>query len=137
MKLLTKTDIENRDDLLRLVTAFYDKLLADPLMAPIFIEVAKINLEEHLPVLVDFWDSVLFFTAKYKGNAMLPHLRLHEQHPLQKEHFRRWLAFFDLTVDELFEGEKAQLAKDRAKSIALLMEVKTNAAGGGQPLSNH
>lgn len=121
-----KKDIQNRDDIHQLVTSFYDKLLADPVMAPIFLEVAEIDLEEHLPVLVDFWDSVLFFTATYKGNAMAPHLRLHEKFPLQKQHFKRWLAFFNLSVDELFAGEKATLAKERAQLIALLMEVKVN-----------
>ena len=121
-----KQDIKNRDDIETLVIAFYKKLLADPVMSPIFIETAKINLEEHLPILVDFWDSILFYSAKYKGNAMLPHLRLHEQHPLEKEHFRKWLAFFNLSIDELFEGEKAQLMKSRAKSIGSLMEIKIN-----------
>lgn len=121
-----KPDIQSRDDLLKIMQAFYDKLLADPVMAPIFLEVAKIDLEEHLPILVDFWDSILFFTASYKGNAMEPHLRLHDEFPLKKEHFKRWLAFFNLSVDELHEGEKATLMKDRAKSIALLMEVKVN-----------
>ncbi|MEO1260702.1 MAG: group III truncated hemoglobin [Bacteroidota bacterium] len=121
-----KPDIRSRDDILQIVKAFYNRLLTDPVMSPIFLEVAKIDLEEHLPVLVDFWDSILFFTATYKGNAMEPHLRLHEENPLKKEHFRRWLAFFNLSVDEGFAGKKATLMKDRAKSIALLMEVKVN-----------
>ena len=124
-----KNDIQNREDILQIIEAFYKRLLADPVMSPIFIKVAKINLEEHLPVLVDFWDSILFFTAKYKGNAMLPHLQLHEKYPFTKRHFKRWLAFFNLSVDELFEGEKAQLMKDRAKSIAILMEMKVNNMG--------
>ena len=118
-------DIRTRADLHTLVKRFYDKLLTDPDMAPIFLEVAKINLDKHLPVLVDFWDSILFFTAKYKGNAMTPHLQLHEKYPLTQLHFDKWLRFFNQSVDELFEGEKAQLAKDRAKSIALLMQLKT------------
>lgn len=121
-----KPDIQSRSDILQIMEAFYKRLLADPVMAPVFLEVANIDLEEHLPILVDFWDSILFFTAKYKGNAMLPHLQLHEKYPLRKEHFKRWLAFFNLSVDELFEGDKAQLMKERAKSIALLMEVKVN-----------
>ncbi len=121
-----KPDIQSRSDILQIIEAFYKRLLADPVMAPVFLEVANIDLEEHLPILVDFWDSILFFTAKYKGNAMLPHLQLHEKYPLRKEHFKRWLAFFNLSVDELFEGDKAQLMKERAKSIALLMEVKVN-----------
>ena len=121
-----KPDIQSRDDILQIIEAFYKRLLADPVMAPIFLEVAKIDLEEHLPILVDFWDSILFFTATYQGNAMEPHLRLHDEYPFKKEHFRRWLAFFNLSVDENFEGKKATLMKDRAKSIAILMEVKVN-----------
>lgn len=120
----SKPDIRSRADLEQLVKTFYERLLSDPLMSPIFNDVAQINLEEHLPVLVDFWDSVLFYSAKYKGNAMAPHIRLHEKFPLEQQHFKRWLAFFNLSVDEHFEGEKAQLAKDRANSIALLMKVK-------------
>ena len=121
-----KSDIENRNDIMELVKEFYKKLLADPVMSPIFLKVAKIDLDEHLPILVDFWDSILFFSAKYKGNAMEPHLQLHDHYPLKKDHFKRWLAFFNLSVDELFEGQKANLAKDRAKSIANLMELKVN-----------
>ena len=127
-----KSDIQSRDDILQIIEAFYKRLLADPVMAPIFLEVAKIDLEEHLPILVDFWDSILFFTATYQGNAMEPHLRLHDEYPFKKEHFRRWLAFFNLSVDEGFAGKKAALMKDRAKSIALLMEVKVNNMKSGQ-----
>lgn len=121
-----KPDIKNRADIQQVVEAFYKRLLADPVMSPIFIEVANVDLEEHLPILVDFWDSILFYTAIYKGNAMLPHLQLHQKHPFIKEHFKRWLAFFNLSIDELFEGEKATLMKERAKSIAMLMEMKVN-----------
>ena len=55
-----KHDIENREDLLKLVTSFYDKLLADPSISYLFTDVAKIDLDHHLPVLVDFWDMILF-----------------------------------------------------------------------------
>ncbi len=122
-------DIQDRTDLLSLIESFYEKLLKDPDMAPIFLEVAKIDVDEHFPILVDFWESVLFHTAIYKGNAMTPHLQLHDKFPLKKIHFKKWLAFFNLSVDELFSGEKAELIKERAKSIALLMEVKVNNMG--------
>ena len=55
---------------------------------------------------------------------MEPHLALHEKHPLEKIHFDLWLHYFNTTIDELFTGEKTELAKERAKSIALLMQVK-------------
>jgi hemoglobin len=117
-------DIENREDLLLLVTRFYEKLLADDSINYIFTDVAKINLEHHLPVLVDFWDSILFQSDTYRKNAMQPHLILHQQSPLQKHHFETWLRYFKESVDEYFDGEKAFLAKERATSIATVMQIK-------------
>lgn len=119
-----KKDIQNRDDLLLLVSQFYEKLLADDTISYLFTDVAKINLTHHLPVLVDFWDSVLFQSDTYHKNAMQPHLTLHHQSPLQEHHFETWLRYFKDTVDALFEGEKAFLAKERATSIATVMRIK-------------
>lgn len=120
-----KKDIRNREDLLLLVTEFYKKLLADDSISYLFTDVAKIDLAHHLPVLVDFWDSILFQSNTYQKNAMQPHMVLHQQSPLQKHHFDTWLNYFIQTVDELFEGEKAFLAKERARSIATVMHIKT------------
>jgi hemoglobin len=124
-----KKDIENREDLLLLVTDFYKKLLADDSISYLFTEVAKIDLEHHLPVLVDFWDSVLFQSDTYHKNAMQPHLSLHHQSPLKDNHFETWLRYFKETTDELFEGEKAFQAKERATSIATVMRIKIKQLG--------
>ncbi len=120
-----KKDISKREDLLLLVTEFYKKLLADDSISYLFTEVAKIDLDHHLPVLVDFWESILFNSNTYQKNAMQPHLVLHQKSPLQKHHFDTWLNYFKQTVDELFEGEKAFIAKERATSIATVMHIKT------------
>ncbi|MFY7839347.1 MAG: group III truncated hemoglobin [Lacibacter sp.] len=119
-----KTDIRNREDIRLLMERFYDKLLADESISYLFTDVAKINLEEHFPVLVDFWDSILFQADTYHKNAMKPHLDLHQQSPLEPHHFKTWLGYFIATVDELFEGEKAELARQRATSIATIMQIK-------------
>ena len=119
-----KKDISSREDLLLLVTRFYEKLLSDASISYLFTEVAKINLEHHLPVLVDFWDSVLFSSDTYRKNAMQPHIDLHRQASIQKHHFETWLRYFKETVDELFEGDKAFLAKEKATSIATIMQIK-------------
>jgi hemoglobin len=120
-----KKDIENRDDLLQLMQEFYKKLLADPSINYLFTTVAKINLDHHFPVLVDFWDSVLFQSDTYHKNAMRPHLDLHQQSPLQKHHFETWLRYFKASVDEGFEGANAFIIKERATSIATVMQIKT------------
>ena len=119
-----KKDIANRDDLLKLVTLFYEKLLADNSINYIFTDVAKINLPHHLNILVDFWDNIIFQKDVYRKNAMQPHLVLHQKSPLEKHHFETWLKYFNESVNELFEGEKAFLAKERALSIATVMQIK-------------
>ncbi len=124
-----KKDIANREDLLLLVTVFYKKLLADDSISYLFTDVAKIDMAHHLPVLVDFWESILFQTDTYRKNAMQPHLALHQQSPLQKNHFETWLRYFKESVDELFDGEKALITKERATSIATVMQIKISQLG--------
>lgn len=119
-----KKDISSREDLLLLVTRFYEKLLGDETISYLFTDVAKINLDHHLPVLVDFWDAILFQSDTYRKNAMQPHLDLHHKSPLQNQHFDTWLRYFNESVDELFEGETAFVAKERALSIATVMKIK-------------
>jgi hemoglobin len=124
IKMSAKKDIENRDDLLLLMQQFYKKLLVDDSISYLFTDVAKINLNHHFPVLVDFWDSILFQSDTYHKNAMQPHLALHQKAPLQKHHFDTWLGYFKQTVDELFDGQTAFIAKERATSIATVMQIK-------------
>ena len=119
-----KKDISSREDLFLLVSTFYEKLLADVSISYLFTEIAKIKLDHHLPVLVDFWDSILFQSDTYHKNAMQPHINLHQKSPLQPQHFETWLRYFNETVDELFEGEKAFQAKEKALSIATVMKIK-------------
>jgi hemoglobin len=119
-----KKDIENRDDLFLLMQTFYRRLLADETVSYLFTDVAKIDLDHHLPVLVDFWDMVLFQSDTYRKNAIQLHMILHQKSPLKPEHFQTWLSYFSETVDELFEGQKATEAKKRARSIASIMQIK-------------
>jgi hemoglobin len=120
----SKKDITSREDIENLIRLFYKKLLADENLSYIFTEVAKIDLEPHIILISDFWDNLIFGTDVYKRNAMKPHLDLNKQTPLKKEHFDGWLAHFKNSVDELFGGEKAHFAKNRAQSIAMVMQVK-------------
>ena len=113
-------DIENIDDIIVLVDRFYDKVNADSLLSPVFNEIAKVNWEEHLPVMYSFWSAVLFDTNTYKGQPFTSHIDL----PIDTEHFQRWLELFKQTVDENFEGEKAREAKEKAESIAMIFQTK-------------
>lgn len=119
-----KKDIETRADIELLVGSFYEKVKQDPVIGSIFNDMAKVNWEKHLPVMFDFWENTLFFTGTYSGNPMKSHQRLHQMFTLDAKHFSRWLQLFTTTVDELFAGEKAELAKQRATSISTVMQIK-------------
>ncbi|MCC6288946.1 MAG: group III truncated hemoglobin [Chitinophagaceae bacterium] len=119
-----KKDLKNREDIELLVTRFYDKVRLDDTIGYIFNDIAKVNWEKHLPVMFDFWENILFFTGAYTGNPMQIHQHLNRMVPLTKPHFKRWEALFLQTIDELFEGEKATLARQRALSISTVMQIK-------------
>lgn len=110
-------DIRDRADIARLVDAFYARAFADPLIGPIFTEVAQLDLEQHLPVFTDFWETVLFRAGSYRRNALQVHLALSTRTPMSDEHFARWLEIWASNVDELFSGEVAERAKLQATRI--------------------
>lgn len=118
-----KQDIQNREDLFLLMQSFYNRLLADKSIGYLFTDIAKIDMSHHLPLLVDFWDMVLFQSKTYQRNPMQVHLALNKKSPLQKHHFDTWLRYFNDTMDELFAGEIASMAKERALSIATIMQI--------------
>ncbi len=117
-------DIEKREDIDRILEVFYEKLFADPAINEIFLDVAKTNLEEHLPELGDFWENLLFQTKFYNKNVMQIHKDLDDKYPFTKEHFDIWLGHFNDAVDENSKGMMAQNMKDRAYSIAYVMRTK-------------
>ncbi|MET8637218.1 group III truncated hemoglobin [Streptomyces sp. NPDC004074] len=111
-------DLSGRTDVEDLVRGFYRAAFADPLIGPVFTDVAQMDLEAHMPVMCDFWESVLFRAGTYHGNALQPHMALNRSIALEQEHFARWLGIWRATVDSLFLGEKAELAKTQAVRIA-------------------
>jgi len=118
-------DIQTRADIELLMREFYNSLLADNSISYIFMDVASINLEEHLPHLADFWEQNILQTGSYKKNVMRIHLDLNNNEPLTPQHFETWLSHFYKTIDNLFTGFNAELIKTRALSIATIMKIKT------------
>ena len=120
----TKTDITTREDIELLMNTFYNRLFADENINYIFTDVAKIDMKTHIPIIADFWESVLLHKNVYHNNTMKIHMDLNEKVPLTKIHFDTWLKHFKNAVDELFEGNIALLAKQRGKSVATVMQIK-------------
>jgi hemoglobin len=111
-------DIESRADCEQLVRAFYGRALEDPIIGFIFVDVAKLDLEAHVPKIASFWETVLLGAQTYSGGAFRPHAELHAKVRLREGHFAQWLHLWCRTVDELFAGERAELAKAHAHRVA-------------------
>jgi hemoglobin len=104
-------DITSIEDITLWQNAFYQKLLTDEITAPKF---AHLNLEEHMPKIVAFWAFVLLDVEGYKTNVFDQHIHLN----LEKIHFEKWIHYFIQTTNDLFEGQNAEIAKQRVKMIA-------------------
>lgn len=124
-----KQDIQSAADIEQLVGQFYGRVRQDALLGPIFDGVAQVDWAHHIPRLVGFWSTILLDWEQYRGNPVVPHLTLGRKTPIRLVHFERWLALFVQTVDELFAGDRAEQAKIRAQSIAVVLQSKLHAAG--------
>jgi hemoglobin len=111
-------DICTREDCERLVRAFYGKALTDPIIGYLFTDIARLDLDAHVPRIASFWETVLLGAHSYRGGAFAPHALLHMKAPLHRGHFERWLWLWHGTVDELFAGDRAELAKNHANRVA-------------------
>lgn len=119
-------DIATEEDVRQLVERFYTALRADAVVGHFF---ADIDLPHHLPRIRAFWEMALLDKAGYTTNVTQVHLKLAERIPMKAEHFDRWLQLWRSTVDELFQGPKAEAAKLRALSIAVVLRTKTEVKG--------
>lgn len=116
-----KHDIAHTDDIKLLVDTFYENIKQDTLLAPVFAQ--RIDADKwpiHLEKMYRFWGTLLLQTQNYNGSPFDKHVGLGIGFP----HFEQWVALFGKTVDVLFEGEVATLAKERANNIGLIFSHK-------------
>lgn len=117
-----RPDLDCRENIECFIDRFYQRLLADERLAPIFVDVAAIDLAVHLPHIKDYWCKLLLGEKGYQRHTMNIHRRLHSKRALQAEDFQRWLDCFVATVDEGYTGERARRARQVATAIAANME---------------
>lgn len=115
-------DISDTNDVALLVKTFYHRLLDIDEIRPVF---AGVDLDAHMPHMIAFWEFVLLDKAGYTTNVFDKHVNL----PLKAEHFSLWLATFEHTVHDLFAGEKAEMAIQRAHSIGFSFQQKLRHMG--------
>lgn len=127
-----KKDIETREELERFLWLFYETAFADELIGHFFTEVVPLDLDTHIPIIANFWESVAFNKPSYRKNVMEVHQHIHSLSKIRKEHLERWVQIFTGKLDDQFYGPRTELMKQRARSIATLMDIKLNHGGIGR-----
>jgi hemoglobin len=113
---MTKNDILSPADVTKLLKTFYDKLL----VSSIKHHFINLNLEAHLPRVESFWNATLFPDHSYGTNLMEQHMHL----PLKKDDFKIWQRLLLESADAHFSGANTETVKNRAASIAYIMQKK-------------
>ncbi len=109
-----RPDLTTRGAVDLLVTSFYREVVFDEVLEPVFSEVAEVDWARHIPVLVDYWTSLLLGTDGYRGSIMKVHRDLHAAAPIEREHCDRWYSLWVGCVDERWSGPVADRAKRHA-----------------------
>lgn len=112
-----KRELKNKEDLHLLMSSFYDKAIEDETIGDKF---NHIDMKEHIPKIVEFWSSIIFYDGNYKGSPFDKHIPL----KLEAKDFERWLQLFEETTFDLFEGERAVEIVARANSIGKIFQFK-------------
>jgi hemoglobin len=113
-------DILSKNDIEILIQDFYANLLEIEEMKVVF---EGLDFQKHLPNIVSFWSFVLLDEEGYQTNVFEKHRNL----PIQLPMFDIWLRVFIASVDRLYAGEKAELAKQRAQLLTITFKSKWSA----------
>lgn len=123
---MTKPDLDNPENIKTFVEDFYEKVLADDILAHIFIDVAKINIEEHFLKIRSYWEKMLLKDPAYKRHMMNIHREVYAKFPFSTTEFERWVKLFVATVEEGYQGPMADRAIKLANTIAFNMDTVLN-----------
>ena len=120
-----KNDIETREDIYIVVKEFYSKVRIDSLLGPIFNSIIK-DWDHHFIHLTDFWESNVFMITKYSGNPIVVHQQVDKEtaHKIDQSYFVQWLKLWFSTIDEFYEGDKANIMKNRARNMSTYIFIQ-------------
>lgn len=125
-----KADIASREDVSRLVHTFYGRIRAHALLGPVFERhiPTDADWEHHLEKLTDFWQTNLLGPKVYDGNPILTHQKVNQNEGgvIGMGYFLQWLGLWEATLDDLFEGPIAALARRRAVMMSRHLERRIN-----------
>lgn len=101
-----------------LVDRFYEKVRADAMLGAVFNPVVH-DWDEHKRLLTSFWVGVALRTGAYRGNPMA----MHRPHPIQREHFQRWLGLWEETCREVMDEDAAARMIEYAHRIGTGLQM--------------
>jgi hemoglobin len=113
----------------RLVRAFYARAREDEVIGHLFDDVA--DWEQHIARIAAFWSSVGLLTGRYHGQPLAVHLPL----GLEPQHFSRWLALFETTLNEVCTPEATVHLTEKARRIARSLQLGIAVQKGVLPSS--
>ena len=123
---MIKKELNDEQDIATLIDSFYKKVLEHDRLAYFFTEAIH-NWSFHKQQFIKYWSSQILFTDSYEGTPLHRHVHIdqHFEKGFTRQHFDDWAALWQETVEELFVGDKAELAKEcgvnMAKNIYLKM----------------
>lgn len=109
-------------DLEPLLVDFYAAVEKEAVLTPYF---ESLDMAAHIPRIADFWSTLLFHSGRYTGNAFRPHL---EMPGLRAEHFERWLATLEATLDASYAGPNTERMKSFAHRVGYSMQLRLGIA---------
>jgi hemoglobin len=117
MTQLTKQHIE------KLVMHFYQKVQTDDMLGPIFNDTANVDWAHHIPLICQFWNSIMLKTNEYHGNAYTKHVMLGRETEITEQHFSRWLMLFQDEAQKHLPEAAALNIIDKATLIANSLKI--------------
>lgn len=124
---MEKVSISSRREVDFLVRKFYGQVRLHPTLGPIFNGVVT-DWDTHLVHLSDFWEMILLQTGPGAGkfNPVKVHREVDKvvDHSIEQAHFGNWLELWFGTIDEFFEGENADYAKEHARRMAHMLFMR-------------
>jgi len=119
-----KKQLQTREDIAFLVRTFYEKVRADQELGPFFNETIT-DWEGHFEKLTDFWETSLFANRKYHGNPVTVHAEVDRKfgNRITTNDFGIWINYWLETIDEHFEGNHAEILKEKARRMGTHLYV--------------
>ena len=62
--------MDSKESIEFFVDRFYERVLADERLSPIFVDVAEVELSVHLPHIKNYWCKLLLGEKKYQRHTM-------------------------------------------------------------------